>query len=112
MRAFGRFLRLYLAEGHLQRIRGTIRAELLFQAENLYGLEPCRKLSSELTRSLTDGRVRLRVNQIAYGLGLSEIQAAVREGTHREFAGFGRTRAQREKRVYDSAVAEAASHDS
>ncbi len=35
----------------------------------------------------------MRVDEVADGFGLGEIEAAVEEGAHSEFAGFGETRA-------------------
>ena len=42
---------------------------------------------------------RLRVDQIADGFGLGQIDAAVEEGAHGEFAGLGEARAARQRQL-------------
>jgi len=52
-----------------------------------------------LSGGLANGRVRLRLDEVADGFGLREIEAAVGDSSHSEFAGVCCPRAKEEKAV-------------
>ena len=67
----------------------------------LDGLQATGKRAFELLGR--DSRLveRLRLDQVADGLGLGEVEAAVKEGAHGEFAGLRQARAAFERQLDD-----------
>ncbi len=67
----------------------------------LDGLQPLRQRAFELARRDLRLVERLRIDEVAHGFGLGEVDASVEEGAHGELAGLGEARAAGQRHFHD-----------